>query len=380
MNSSAIKEYGLSIGYSRVGIIPASSLLGYIDEVNSRGDLYNIFDFTSTNPAKGANPCLFMPEAKSVIVLLWDYYQYEFPENLKQLIGKVYLARCYNPPKDTVTHARLNLMREFLEKEGVVVDTSIGIPARWAAAQAGIVDIGKNTFAYSGDSGSYIQINTMVVNVELEYDKPTGASLCKENCSFCMDNCPTNAIYEPYKMNPYKCIAFNNWMTQDGRGTVSSFIPYELREKMGTKIHGCDICQDVCPHNQRKLKQKKNLDPYTALLEPDISLADILNMTDEYYERRIKPLLYNYIKDKRYFMRNAAIAIGNSKDEKYLNDLELALSNPDAMVRKYVVWALGKIGNERARGILSRYLTEEKSEEVKEEIAHVISALDELTT
>jgi epoxyqueuosine reductase len=361
MTSEKIKEFGLSIGYSNVGVTSVESLAGYIDEVLSRGDEYSFFHKMLTIPVQKK-----MPEAKSVIVLILDYFQHDFPEALQKMIGKIYLSRSYNPPLGKIEHSKLQLMKEYLSGNGLTVNSDVTIPARLAAAQAGVANFGRNNFAYADDIGSYIAIRYIVVDKVLEYGQPTMENKCPASCRVCINACPTKALYEPFKLNPNKCIAFNNWVTQDGRGTVSSFIPYELRESMGCKIHGCDVCQDVCPRNQKKLKQPKTVDRYLEKVEPELTLSAILNMSDEFFEQRIKPVLYNYISDKRYFMRNAALAMGNIKDESYVDDLETALSNPDAMIREYAVWALEKIGGGHAKNVIERSFAQESSEEVKQ--------------
>jgi epoxyqueuosine reductase len=304
-----------------------------------------------------------------------DYYNYDFPDALKNMIGKIYLARCYNPPTGYIEHSRLQLMKDFLSQNGCMVNSDIFVPARWAAAQAGVANFGKNNFVYVDDVGSYVIINTIVVDSELEYDQPTMENKCPPNCRLCINSCPTKALYEPFKLDPKKCIAFNNFVTQDGRGSVSSFIPDELRNLIGSKIHGCDVCQDVCPRNQKKLKQPKATDRYLEQVEPDITLSAILNMSDDYFEHRIRPIVYNYINDKRYFIRNAAIAIGNSRDVNYVNDLEIAIDNPDTMIREYVVWALGEIGGKNARNILEEKLLKDTSEDVRKAIVKALAQI-----
>lgn len=343
MKAQDIKEFGYRLGYSKVGITSAEGFPDYVEEVLSRGDTFDIFAFTTTNPLKDAMPKTKMPDAKSIIVLVWDYYQYEYPEALKKMIGKAYLGRCYGPQPGSIAYASLQLMKDYLAENGCKVDSSIGLPARWAGAQAGVTTFGRNNFAYAEGCGSYIIISTIVVDQEFEYDEPTMECKCPPDCRACMDACPMQAIYEPFHLDPKKCISFNNWMTQDGRGTISSHIPEEIREKLGCHIHGCDICQDVCPQNQAKLKMPKKMDPFIEAIAEDITLPNILQMTDEFYESRIKPIMYNYIKDMRYFRRNAAIAMGNSKDDIYIKDLELAMETEDEMVREAATWALKKM-------------------------------------
>ncbi len=375
MNSADIKEYGLSIGYSKVGITSADGYPEYVEKVLARGDKFDILNYTTTNPVLGAIPKNFMPAAKSVVVLVLDYFQNDFPEELKKMIGKAYLARCYGPQPGMLAHSRFQLMKDYLAGNGCAVDSSIGIPARWAAAQAGVATFGKNNFAFAGEAGSYVIIHTIVVDKELEYDHPTMASKCPPKCDLCMKACPTQAITAPFELDPKRCIAFHNWVTQDGRGSISAFIPYEFRGPIGCKIHGCDICQDVCPLNHKKLKAPKPVDPYIAQMAPDITLPTILNMTDEFYASRIKPIMYNYIKDKRYFIRNAAIAMGNSKDEAYVKDLEIALTNPDEMIREYAAWALGKIGGQDARKVLESSLASESTDNVKQAINQALAQI-----
>lgn len=343
MIAKDIKEYGLSLGYSQVGITSAEGFPDYMKEVESRGDSFDFFAYTTTNPMKDAMPKEKMPDAKSVIVLVWDYYQMEFPDHMKEMIGKAYMSRSYGPQSGSIAYARLELMKKYLENKGCKVDSTIGLPARWAGAQAGVTSFGRNNFAYAEGCGSYIIIYTLVIDKELDYDEPTMECLCPPDCRACINACPTGALYEPFHLEPSKCIAYNNWMTQEGRGSIPTTIPMDIREKMGCHIHGCDICQDVCPRNQAKLKQPKKIDPYIQELAKDITLPAILHMTDDFYENRIRPIMYNYIKEKRYLIRNAAIAMGNSGNSDYIKDLEIEQEDKDEMIREAVHWALKKL-------------------------------------
>lgn len=343
MDAQQIKEYGLSIGYNRVGICPADSLADYADVLAERGSEFDILNYTTTNPVKGCVPTDFMPEAKSVIVLVWDYFSLDYPEELTRYIGKAYLSRSYGPIEGSVAHARCQLMIKFLEKGGCKVDPKIGIPARWAGAKAGVTTYGRNNFAYDEDAGSYVIITTLVVDKEFDYDEPTMECPCPPGCRRCMDACPTGAIYEPFKLDPRKCISFNNWMTQRGREGIPEKVPVELREAIGTRLHGCDTCQDVCPRNQRKLRTQKPKDPFVFAIAPDITLRNIMHIDDDFYQRRIHPIMYNYIKDKDYFVRNAAIIAGNLEDEQYIPDLEELLDHELECVRDAAQWAIDKI-------------------------------------
>ena len=91
-------------------------------------------------------------------------------------------------------------------------------------------------------------------------------------------------------------------------------------------------------------------------------------MDDEYYEEVVWPIMYNYIRGIRYFRRNAAIAIGNSRDEKYVPDLITAAQDSDPLIREYAVWALGKIGGIEAINYLNELNKTENDSAVRTEI------------
>lgn len=115
----------------------------YIKEVEFRGNKFDILIFSTSNPLKDALPKVKFPEAKSVIVLVWDYYRCEYPESLKKMIGKAYLGRGYNPKPGSITHARQQLMIDYLTAGGCKVRSDIGLPAIWAGAAAGVTAFGK---------------------------------------------------------------------------------------------------------------------------------------------------------------------------------------------------------------------------------------------
>jgi epoxyqueuosine reductase len=78
--------------------------------------------------------------------------------------------------------------------------------------------------------------------------------------------------------------------------------------------------------------------------------------------------MYNYIKERKYFQRNAAIALGNTGDPSFIADLETAMRDPEGLVRAHAAWALGKIGGSSAKQVLESSLSREKLEKVKDEI------------
>ena len=373
--TTQIKEFALDIGYSRVGIIPADDFPEYITDLTQRQEMYAFYLKGPARPLDGAKPRSLMPTAKSIITTVYDYAQKSFPGELTDKIGRVYQARCYNAPPERINGARPQLMREFLRQHGCEVGEKITLPERLVAAKAGIVNFGRNNFTYAEGIGSFIYLTSFVVDQELDYDQPSVELGCPPGCSACMKACPTQAIYEPQKLNPRRCIAFNTFLTQDGIG--GSYIEPEMREKMGTKVHGCDICQEVCPRNQERLKASLPPDDYLLRVAQDFSLAQMLNMTDAFYAARVQPLMYNYIREKKYFQRNAAIALGNLGDPASISDLAMAMEDPEELVRAYAAWALGKIGGRAAKEILKASGRQETGGSVQKEIDQALVSITE---
>ena len=363
-----IKDFALDIGYNRVGITSAESFSDHIDEVQSRGAIYDFYVEDPRQFLKGSQPKKAMPSAKSIISMAWDYSQKAFPDSLLGKIGRIYQARCYNAPPHRINGARYQLMLDFLEKMGCEIDRGIIVPERRTAARAGVTTFGNNNFAYVKRTGSFILLCSIVVDKELEYDTPTYKIKCPKECTACMDACPTGAIYEPLKLDPRRCIAFNAWWTQDGRPCVTSYIPPEIREKMGTRVHGCDVCQEACPRNSAKLKAKLPEDTFLVQLAEEFNLPKMLEMSDHFYEKTVCPIMYNYINDKKYFQRNAAIALGNTGDPDHIPLLDQAMENSEELVRGYAAWALGRIGGSKARAVLESRLKREDSKFVIAEI------------
>jgi epoxyqueuosine reductase len=173
-------------------------------------------------------------------------------------------------------------MEEFLVARGCNVDRQIKVPARWAAAKSGATTFGKNTFAYVEGIGSFVVIYTLVIDQELEYNQPTMDCHCPPHCRACIDACPTGAIYEPFKLDPERCLGFNAWMRQE-KNRIPTVIPKEIRAKMGTRVHGCDLCQEACPKNHQKLQSHLPEDEFLEEIAMNFTLAKMLPMPEDFF-------------------------------------------------------------------------------------------------
>ena len=211
-----------------------------------------------------------------------------------------------------------------------------------------------------------------MIDKDLEYDEPTLEVKCPENCSLCLEACPTGALYEPLKMDPRRCIAYNSYSAPGSWfGGTQAVLPPDIREHMGTWVYGCDICQEVCPRNQPRLKAKLPPNPYLEHIAADFQLERLVNISDEHFSRL--SVLLNYVDNKRYLQRNAAVALGNEGDPGTVPALAQAMESTDEPLRGHAAWALGKIGAARARNTLESHLARETSEYVRGEISAALA-------
>jgi epoxyqueuosine reductase len=161
-------------------------------------------------------------------------------------VGKISRYAWGDDYHDIVTE-KLKALRSWMQREfpGVegryYVDTGPMMDKVWAK-RAGIGWIGKHTNVITQDIGSWVFLGGLITTLELEYDSPA-TDHCG-TCSLCIEACPTNAIVEPYVLDSNKCISY---LTIEHRGEIDP----ALHEKFENWIYGCDICQDMCPWNQK---------------------------------------------------------------------------------------------------------------------------------
>jgi len=361
-----IKAYALQLGFCKVGVTDMAPFPKVMEAAEERGH----YDLWMARLSQGQNPRQIRPEGKSLVILALDQTRYRAPESLKKLVGQLYVTRSHNPPAGTPVHTMLQMFEKFLTEKGIgFLSEQSCIPMRLAAERAGVAAVGRNNFAYAEGIGSFITLYAYILDVELEQDEPAKPQ-CPPGCHLCIDACPTKALTAPYMLDPKLCVCYSQYIRQAGKDETP--IPMDIRPNMGCTVQGCDVCQNVCPLNKPRQQMDIPVDPYLAYLAQELSLTTLLHMPEGLYEHYVRPIMYNYFKDPKYFQRNAAIAMANTGDSAYVPELIAELSNPDEEIRAYVVWALGQLNTPEAKAALAQRQTVETSPWVREELAQAL--------
>ena len=369
-----IREKALDLGFEDAGFTGVEPLDLYIKEIESRPKaMYGWVQNERFNVLRGAAFSEKHPWARSLIVLIRNYHRRAFPP---QLLGKI--GRCYQVDERKEKGAEYQRVIDFfafLKSEGIRVWFEEELPARMSAARAGIVSYGKNCFAYAKNSirgASWLESIPLILDAEIEPDEASIELGCPPWCkNACLAACPTGALYEPKKMNPLLCIAFNSYY---GEGLT----PLKLREPMGTWVYGCDRCQEVCPRNQPWISQDLPENPELMARASDFALTTLLTMNDDHYINKVWPLTF-YISRKKVskWQMNAARAMGNLGDRDNIPTLISALTeSPHDIVRGMSAWALGRLGGVPAKKALEAARSREEGI-VKAEIETALRSLSE---
>jgi epoxyqueuosine reductase len=253
--------------------------------------------------------------------------------------------------------------REIVGREVVTracVDTAPLLEHEVARA-AGLGFSAKSTLTIVPGVGSYVLLGELLLDVELPLSEPMRQGC--GSCRACLDACPTGAFVDAHVLDARRCIAY---LTIEHDGSI----PRELRAPIGKRVFGCDVCQEVCPFNASRAPKPRvaELTPRSELAFVD--LVALLELGSAGYRRLVKRSALRRV-NRFTLARNAAVALGNSRDPRAVAPLTRALAqNQSALVREHAAWALGELGavcDESARAALAHAATSDTAESVRTE-------------
>lgn len=368
-----IKQYAREIGFDVVAIGPAEPYVEAQQELTRRRQRGHYPAFTEADIALRCDPKKLLPSAKTVIALGVSYLTDD----------RSRASRSGDDPKGQLSRYAWGLdyhhiMRERMQQLIAYLEERVDHPVeaqayvdtgppvdREVAEKAGLGWFGKNACLYVPDYGSWVFLGEIFTNVDLAPD-PRVTLDCGD-CDRCIRACPTGAIIEPFYVDPNRCISH---LTQ-----MSGSIPLELRERIGLRVWGCDVCQQVCPWNDDATVANRPEFRPVPELEPAPSLIGMLQMSTGEFRRKFGRTAAAW-RGKKTLQRNAAIALGNTRNPKVVPALAKALSeDAKPVVRGSAAWALGRIGGDEARAALERARAIEKDVDVLEEIELALAKL-----
>ena len=310
LTAASIKAHALDLGFDRCGIAPVGPFpeLAFLDEWLRRG-YAGTMSYMGRSAKKRRHVRAAEPAAASVIVTA-TVYNCDRPAGLDQRAHplRAVIARyAWGDDYHVVIQQRLDALLAWMRvahpepfTARSYVDTG-PVQERVYAQYGGLGWIGKNTCLINPELGSWIFLASLISSVPLEPDGP-GLDQCGE-CTACLSACPTGALVEPHVLDATRCISY---LTIEQRKPM----PEALRPAVGNLVYGCDLCQDVCPWNQRAaVSDRPEWAPRRELDAP--ALADVWSLSDAALEGLIEgtPMTRAGVLRLR---RNLAIALGNA--------------------------------------------------------------------
>ena len=368
--TNSLKTEAKQLGFDLCGVCPAVSPTGFSSleawlDAGYAGEMRYLADRREAY----SSPQYVMDGTVSVVMLGLNY-QTETPTECGFGEGRVSRYAWSDIDYHDLIHEKLKSMVSFCSELGAgirargIVDTA-PLLEREFAQLAGLGWQAKNTMLINREIGSWFFLAALLVNVELDFDRPFDSSHCG-TCTACIDACPTDAFVQPGVLDARRCISY---LTIELRQPI----PLELRSRIGEWLFGCDVCQDVCPWNNKAVNpNKENFRPRENSNPMD--LRELFFMTDQQFRDRFRstPL---WRSKRRGIVRNAAIVLGNNPVDDNVDALAIGLNDDEELIRGACAWSLGQHSSRHAISILRDRQKIEPHFDVKTEIELALSQM-----
>ena len=346
--TQAVKSKAHQLGFSKVGVSPSHptpQITNFFNWIDAGYHADMDYLARADTLAKRADPGLILPGCQRVIALAMPYHppqagMHEIPPGHGRVAAYA-RTRDYHE----IIWDKLDQLTDFIQSqthnEALVksyVDTG-PILERSFAAQAGIGFPGKNSCLIIPGTGSYLFLTAVLTDLALPIDPPFTRDLCG-SCQRCIDACPTGCILPNRTIDAKRCISY---LTIENKGVI----PNHLKPYIGNWFFGCDICQMVCPHNQRKSTTAPNPDQPNPLGEPllpeFINLLELISWDQQTLSNAFNGTALTRPK-RRGLLRNAAVVLGNQGCREALPGLQsLRKQEPDPVIQDACDWAIVQI-------------------------------------
>lgn len=232
---------------------------------------------------------LILPSAKSVIVLATNYFRPQSPPRKGHgIVARYAYGRDYHKiigKKLRQLEAAIKELAPHTQTKSYV-DTG-PVLERALAEQAGLGRIGKNTCLITPEFGSWVFLSEIITTLDLvaptrprpaRWSSGPAANVCG-NCTRCIDACPTGAIIRPGVIDARLCISY---LTIENKDKIPPALAKIIAKTK--RVYGCDICQEVCPHNEARQKTTTHTEFTDPVIAGDqISSRTPATKSDEHY-------------------------------------------------------------------------------------------------
>ncbi len=348
LDPEPVKGRARELGFELVGVSPAEPTLEslFYPVWLERGYHGQMAYLEGRRAAMRSDPRTLLPSARTVICAGLVYnapqpYSTEIESNAEGWVSRYAWGEDYH----RILKERLHSLAGWITAEyderarcKVCVDTS-PLLERAYAHQAGLGWVGKNCCLINEGLGSWFFLGEILTSLDFAPDGP--APFRCGTCRRCIDACPTDAFVKleagegpSHALDSRLCIAY--WTIE-----LQGSIPVEGRASAGQHVFGCDICQDVCPWNNPRraaVTAIPSFQPENA--RPD--LEELASLSEEEFNERFAD---TPISRSRYagFLRNVAVAMGNSANPAFLGILERLARSPESTVQEHALWALDRL-------------------------------------
>lgn len=345
-----VKSDAAELGFYLCGIAPAArpdTLEFFKDWL--KNDYQGKMGYLSRREEAYSHPSGVMPQVKSLILVGMNYFHPASSPVQSGAAGEARTGRIAQYATAEVDYhdlirSRLKQLSETIRSLApgchcrVVVDTA-PLLERDFARKAGLGWFGKNTLLINKQRGSFFFLGGILTDLQLAPDVPHQTNHCG-TCTRCLEACPTNAFTAPYVLDARKCISY---LTIELRGEP---IPVELRDGMQDWLFGCDVCQAVCPWNRHSTPSEEAAYSTNYADLPDA--AEFLVLSEQEFSEKFSGTALERT-GRLNLARNAAIAMGNSRNRDYLPLLERVKSAQEGILYEAATWAINKIESPHSR-------------------------------